>query len=84
MGYEKKEIATAPTVLTGGYRTGADLGCQRHEEYGFSTIISHCSQRRSCFNKLSTNGVPSPRKLFSVRPEPVEGRPVWISLNWKP
>ena len=39
-------------------------------------IIIHCSQRRSCFDKLSTNGCPYPGKLFSVHPEPVEGRTV--------
>jgi hypothetical protein len=36
--------------------------------------ISHCSKRRSCFDKLSTNGFPYLGKLFSVHPEPVEGR----------
>jgi len=45
-------------------------------------IIIHCSQPRSCFDKpvlskvegLGTNGFPSLGKLFSVHPEPVEGR----------
>jgi hypothetical protein len=37
-------------------------------------IISHCFQRSSCFDKLSTNGFPYLGKLFPVHPEPVEGR----------
>ena len=37
-------------------------------------IIIPCSQRRSCFDKLSTNGCSYPCKLFPVHPEPVEGR----------
>jgi len=42
--------------------------------YEFSMIIIHCSQCRSCFDKLSTNGYSYLRKFFPVHSEPVEGR----------